>query len=330
MSNNVLLIGGAGYIGQHIAWALHDIGITVVVLDNLTTGSKDNLPPCELIIDDISTVDIDRLIEWRGGIDAIIHLAALTSVPESLEKPDLYFKINTIGTWHALELTRQLNADMFIFSSTAAVYGKPIELPVTESHPVHPFNTYGMSKLAAEMLIKDYCNIYGIRGIALRYFNVIGCDPELRTGDTRGITDNVVHQLMRCIDDPKAIFSIYGNDYDTPDGSPVRDFIHVSDIASAHIYAMKNIKNINDKFSVINVGYGKGYSIKELVNTLVEVAPKHFYPTIENSNRRIGDIEKIWADNKALLQLGWKPKFDDLTTMLKHSLDWHLFNDNKN
>ncbi|HEX6929641.1 MAG TPA: UDP-glucose 4-epimerase GalE [Gammaproteobacteria bacterium] len=320
-SRKVLLIGGAGYIGRHIAFALHDAGYELAVLDNLSTGSADHLPPHELWHADITDVALEQFDSLRGRVSAVIHLAALTSVPESMCNPEAYYRVNALGTLRALELAKRLGAGRFLFSSTAAVYGEPVDLPVTETHPLNPANPYGGSKLAAEMLMRDYCAAHGICGIAFRYFNVVGCDPQLRTGDTRGISDNLIHRLLACVDRDDAVFSIYGDDYDTPDGTPVRDFVHVVDIASAHLRMMEGPVP-EASFTTLNIGYGRGFSVREVLENLRQVARGRFNPVVQVQSRREGDVEQIWADNTALLAQGWRPGFEDVATLLAHSYQW--------
>lgn len=317
-----LLIGGAGYIGRHVAYALHDAGYSLAVLDDLSTGSPEYLPPHELWQGDITDVPFERLKSLHGEIETVIHLAALTSVPDSMRRPEAYYRVNTYGTLRALELASWLGARNFLFSSTAAVYGEPVRLPVDEAHPLVPSNPYGGSKMAAETLMHDYCVAHGMRGVAFRYFNVVGCDPALRTGDTRGISDNLVHRLLDCVDRKDAVFSVYGADYDTPDGTPVRDFVHVADIASAHLRMMETAADEGERFTILNIGYGRGFSVREVYEALRAVAPDRFKPDVRVESRREGDIGKIWADNSALLSYGWQPGFEDLSIMLEHSYRW--------
>jgi UDP-glucose 4-epimerase len=322
----VLLVGGAGYIGRHVAWQLHDVGIPVVILDDLSTGSRDFLPPCEFVEADITEMDAERMNPWIGKIRAVMHFAALTSAPESLERPADYYRINVGGTVRALDLASSLGADIFVFSSTAAVYGEPRELPVCESHPLNPQNPYGDSKVDAEKVVVDYCATNELTGVLLRYFNVAGSDPKLRTGDVRPPSGNLIHELLACIDREDAEFCIYGDDYETPDETARRDFVHVSDIASAHVYVVSHPQLLNGNAHIFNIGYGHAFSVREILDSFQRLVPERFKPEIRIQPRRPGDIAEIWADNAALQQLGWEPKLDDIDLILKHNVDWYLRN----
>lgn len=319
----VLLIGGAGYIGRHVAWQLHDAGYPLVILDNLSTGSRRFLPPCELIEADITSLEPSDMRRLRGRVHAVMHFAALTSAPESVTQPVAYYRNNVGGAVRALELTSFLGASVFVFSSTAAVYGEPEHLPVKESHPTHPQNPYGSSKLAAEMAVADCCQAYGITGVILRYFNVAGSDPDGRTGDMREPGGNLIHQLLRCVDREGEEFCIYGTDYYTPDGTPRRDFVHVSDVASAHVYMVRQPRRLDEAVNVFNIGYGHAFSVREILDTFRRLVPARYAPVIRDRARRSGDIAEIWADNTALRRLGWKPAHDDIVSILKEGIAWH-------
>lgn len=329
--DTVILVGGAGYIGRHVAWKLHDEGYQCVIIDDLSTGSKQFLPPCDFIEADITQLDEGSLRPWVGKVHAVMHFAALTSAPESVQKPASYYRVNVGGTVRALELASFLGTKIFVFSSTAAVYGEPSQLPVNESHPLQPQNPYGNSKKAAEMAVSDYCRAHGISGVLLRYFNVAGSDPDFRTGDMRPPSGNLIHQLLTCLDGKDREFQIFGDDYDTPDGTPRRDFVHVSDIASAHVYMMRNPEKVGDTVSAFNIGYGQPYSVREILEEFERLVPDRFAPTIRVQGRRPGDIAEIWSDNDALRRIGWQPEHDDIHRLLKDSIDWfwHLKSKNR-
>lgn len=323
---HVLLIGGAGYIGRHVAWQLHDAGIPVVILDDLSTGSRDYLPPCDFIEADIIRLDNSALAPWAGKVGAVMHFAALTSVPESLERPETYYRLNVGGTVRALELASFLGAGGFVFSSTAAVYGEPEYLPVTEAHPTRPQNPYGTSKLAAEMAVSDYCRAHGMTGVLLRYFNVAGSDPDRRTGDMREPGGNLIHQLLRCLDREGEEFCIYGTDYDTPDGTPRRDFVHVCDVAAAHTYVVQHPERLDRTVNTFNIGYGHPFSVREILDTFRSMVPERHAPRVREKPRRPGDIAEIWADSSALRALGWIPALDDIRAIIRDNVNWHLRN----
>lgn len=321
---HALLIGGAGYIGRHVGFELCDRGYHVSIVDNLSTGSPDYLPTTDLRVTDIVDMDFAEVEDLKGKVTDVVHLAALTSVPESVKNPSSFFRVNTHGTLRAAMLAGYLESENFTLSSTAAVYGEPEYNPVDEEHPLRPINPYGSSKLAGEVIGRELCKRMGIGYGVLRYFNVAGADPALRTGDMRPAGDNLAHKLLECIDGARSEkFEIYGSDYDTPDGTAVRDFVHVSDVASAHVCVLGKLQEDCVSSVVVNVGYGFGRSVGELVAALRRIAPDRFCVDATQAARRPGDPSAVWASSDQLHSLGWRAKYDCIERIFETELAWH-------
>ena len=322
MNMRVLVTGGAGYIGSHVVKALGEKGYNILVYDNLSTGHKELVLYGELVIGDIADITVlDRVIEDFKP-DAVMHFAASIQVHESVKKPFKYYRNNTINTFSLVELLLKKKIRHFIFSSTAAVYGTPESTePVSELSLLKPINPYGASKMAVEYMLRDLSPVEkDFNYISLRYFNVAGADQEGRIGQQY---HEATHLITRCLKAAKAEISrleIYGTDYSTPDGTCIRDYIHVDDIAEAHIVALEYLfkKSISDIF---NCGYGHGYSVREVVKTAKEVTGVDF--PVEEAGRRAGDPPYLVADNtKIREELGWKPKHDDLSYIVKTAWNW--------
>lgn len=321
LREKVLLIGGAGYIGRHIAFELLDANFDVVILDNLSSGSLEYLPECEFFEADILTIDFHRLKHLIGKVSAVIHLAALTDAAESVLHPSIYYRINVCGTVRATELAKYLDSKVFLLSSTAAVYGDPLRLPIDEEHPLRPINPYGSSKLAAEEVVRQFGALRDIKIGIVRYFNVAGADPNGRTGDLRKKGENVVHKLLDLVDQD-GVFEIFGSDFSTPDGSATRDYVHVSDIARAHIYVMSALGTDAAKDIIVNVGYGVPVSVRELVDSFRKLVGARFIARVEVKGRRVGDVGESVADNSRILGLGWRPLYAGTEFILKTALGW--------
>lgn len=330
LPGSVLLIGGAGYIGRHIAFELIDNGHDVVILDNLSTGSDQYLPDCPLMVEDILDVQFEHLSGMRGRIEGVIHLAALTDAAESVNKPEAYLRANVYGAIRAIDLASYLGARSFVFSSTAAVYGEPEYLPIDESHPTLPQNPYGWSKLAAEVCLRQQAADSRISLAILRYFNVAGADPELRTGDMREKGENVIHKLMAALKGRNKEFRIFGSDYSTKDGTAVRDYIHVSDLASAHVKALSAIRAGSVRSPLVcNVGYGCPITVKQLVDEFLCQTYEVFGANVVFSDRRPGDVAKSYAENQAITELGWRPRHDALSEIVSSALAWQRIIDRR-
>lgn len=317
----VLVTGGAGYIGSHVVWTLLERGHEAIVLDNLSTGKKENLPENVTFYEgDIGDPTFLINVFKREKIDAVMHFAGLIVVPESIDNPIDYYRANCSYT---LELIRQCidaNVKKFIFSSTAAVYGMPERIPVTEDMVTQPINPYGWSKLMVEQYLHDTAFAHDFNYIALRYFNVAGADPQGRTGQS---TPNATHLIKIACETALAKrdkMYVYGDDYKTPDGTCVRDYIHVSDLAEAHAQALDYLEK-SDESHVFNCGYGHGFSVKEVLSSVEKVHGATL--NVEQGERRAGDSDALVANSDALrTALGWVPKYDNLDFIVKTALEW--------
>ena len=319
---SVLITGGAGYIGAHMVWECIDHGEDVVVLDNLITGFDWAVSPnAKLVIGDVGDrALVERTIK-ENNVDTIVHFAGSVVVPESLEKPLKYYENNTSRTRTLLETAVRCGIEQFIFSSTAAVYEAPTSLKaVDETAPLVPASPYGMSKLMSETMIRHVADAHGMRYVMLRYFNVAGADPTGRAGlSTRGAT-HVMKLACEAATGKRPHFEVYGSDYDTPDGSALRDFIHVSDLANAHYVALQFLRDGGRKFTG-NAGYSKGHSVLDVIDAVKRVSGNDF--DVQMKDRRKGDIPAIVADaSRMMSRLNWKPKYEDLDTIVRHALAW--------
>lgn len=318
----VLITGGAGYIGSHMVWECIDHGEDVVVLDNLVTGFDWAVAPmAKLVVGDIGDRALVESTIRDNNIDTIVHFAGSVVVPESIEKPLKYYENNTSRTRTLLETAVRCGIKQFIFSSTAAVYAAPKTLtPVDETAPLIPSSPYGESKLMSETMIRDVADAHGMRYVMLRYFNVAGSDPAGRTGlSTRGAT-HVMKLACEAATGKRDHFEVYGTDYDTTDGSAMRDFIHVSDLANAHYVALQFLREGGLKFTC-NAGYSQGSSVFDVVDAVKRVSGTDF--EVRHMPRRKGDIPAIVADaSRMMRRLHWKPRFADLDTIVQHALAW--------
>ena len=318
----ILITGGAGYIGSHMAWACADRGDDVVVIDNLATGFRWAVPPQARFVEgDIGDIDLVMRTIAENDIDTVVHFAGSVVVPESLREPLKYYDNNTGRTRALLEAVTKAGVERFVFSSTAAVYAAPPTLePVDELSPLAPATPYGRSKLMSEEMVRDVALATGLRYVMLRYFNVAGADPRGRTGlSTTGAT-HVMKLACEAATGKREAFQVYGTDYDTPDGSAIRDFIHVSDLADAHCVAVDFLRDGGRKFTG-NAGYSRGASVFEVIDAVKRLSGTDF-PVVE-ADRRIGDIPAIVADaGRMRHRLSWKPKFNDLDAIIRHALAW--------
>ncbi len=316
-----LVTGGAGYIGSHMVLSLLDAGEKVVVLDNLSTGFRWAIPAgVELVVGDFGDEDLVTELLARHEIDAIIHFAAKIVVPESVAQPLSYYLNNTAKARTLIDCAVDMGVKNFIFSSTAAVYGEPQQNPVTETETLKPMSPYGRSKLMVEWMLEDTAKAHGLRYVVLRYFNVAGADPKGRTGQSTPEATHLIKVAVQTALGQRNGMEVFGTDYPTPDGSCLRDYIQVSDLAQAHMDALNYLRAGGDSLTC-NCGYQRGYSVLEVVDVVKKVAGVDFQVKI--SGRRPGDPAAIVAANSRIKStLNWQPKHDDLEQIVQQALDW--------
>ncbi len=316
----ILVTGGAGYIGSHMVKLLGEKGFEVLTIDNLSEGNARAVLYGELQVLDLLNYKAleDILLDFKP--EAVIHFAAKVKVPESVEKPLLYYENNFWGTINLLQAMQRVGTKYLIFSSTAAVYGIPKTIPVKESDPTEPINPYGWSKLFAERAIKDFSSTTDLKYAILRYFNVAGADPEGKIGQ---VSKNPTHLILRAVKVATGqipYLEVFGTDYDTPDGTCIRDFIHVMDLCEAHLRALEYLIDGGDS-DTFNVGYGRGYSVLEVINKVKEISGVDF--KVVYKDRRKGDPPALVADNRKLIEiLKWQPKYDNLDFIVETAINW--------
>ena len=318
----VLVTGGAGYIGSHAVLALLDAGWPVVVIDNLTTGFRWAVPEAVTFAEgDIGDQAlVGRLIE-EHGIKAAIHFAGSIVVPESVSDPLKYYENNTVKSRSLIESAVKGGVRHFIFSSTAATYGIPDRVPISEDQHTQPINPYGWSKLMTERMLQDVAAAHPLNFCALRYFNVAGADPEGRSGQSTAGATHLIKVAVEAAIGKRSHVSVFGTDYDTPDGTGIRDYIHVSDLAAAHVDALEKLIAEPEASHILNCGYGRGFSVLEVLDAVDRVTNMRIERRIEG--RRPGDPDALVADNARILAtLPWRPRLDDLDVIVDHALAW--------
>jgi UDP-glucose 4-epimerase len=320
MGGTVLVTGGAGYIGSHVVRQLGERGERVVVLDDLSTGRRDAVLHGQLVVGSAADARLVRELMQEHRVEAVLHFAASTVVPESMEQPLGYYANNTLATHTLLEACAEHGVEAFLFSSTAAVYGIPDSAPVAEDAPTRPINPYGRSKLASEWMIADLAQASPLRHVTLRYFNVAGCDPEGRIGQSNPDAHLLIKLACQAALGRRDHLAIYGTDYPTRDGTGVRDYIHVEDLADAHLRALDHLRAGGESM-VLNVGYGHGATVREVIDTVRRVHGADF--PVRETGRRPGDPPASIAGAEAIrYRLGWQPRFDDLELIVRTALDW--------
>src|SRR5215213_8395789 len=324
----VLVTGGAGYIGSHLVQALAEAGESVVVIDNLSTGFSTFLPEgVPLFIGDAGDENLVEGVIRTRGVKSIIHFAGSAEVPELMRYPLAYYHNNTVTTRSLLDAAVSSGVSRFIFSSTAAVYGNPNQVPVSEDAPTRPTSPYGSSKLMCEIMLHDLASAHDMKYVVLRHFNVAGADPQARIGlASVGATD-LLKIAVEAATGQRAKIDVFGTDYPTPDGSCIRDFIHVSDLAQAHRSALSYLRGGSGSIT-LNCGYGRGYSVLETIEAVRRVSMRNF--AVSYAPRRPGDIMTMVADTDRIhATLDWTPHYDNLEIIAAHALAWEekLFRD---
>ncbi len=318
----VLVTGGAGYIGSHVVKALGERGHEVLVVDNLSKGHKKAVLYGKLVVADLEDKSTLDVIFKEFKPDAVMHFAAFIEVGESVREPLKYYRNNTVSTINLLEVMLKNDVNRFIFSSTAAVYGNPEKIPIPETELLKPINPYGQSKAFVERILQDFYSSYGFRYVSLRYFNAAGAEPEGRIGESHNPETHLIPLVLKTAKGERKSIKIFGTDYPTPDGTAIRDYIHVLDLADAHILALEYLLE-GEESSVFNLGYGLGYSVKEVIETAKKVTGIDFL--VEEAERRPGDPPVLVADNTKIKKvLKWEPKYDDLEFIIKTAWNWEL------
>lgn len=321
----VLVVGGAGYIGSYMSKILQLKGYEVVVLDNLRTGHAESVKYGNLIIGDLSDTNLLEQIFKDHDFDCVLHFAAFSLVGESVIKPSVYYRNNVANTLNLLDVMLRNKTEHFIFSSTAATFGEPQYSPIDEAHPQSPINPYGSSKLMVERILKDYAEAYGLNSVCLRYFNACGADPDGELGEMHDPESHLIPLVLQAASGRRDNISIYGTDYDTKDGTCIRDYIHIDDLCSAHLLAMDAL--MKSKLSgacAFNLGNGDGFTVKEVIATSKFIVAADGYDIdVIDAPKRCGDPAILVADaSEAKSTLGWTPKYAELDQIIRHAWHW--------
>lgn len=317
----ILIVGGAGYIGSHLNKEINKRGYETVIFDNLSYGHEEFVKWGTFERGDLGNIDDIKSILNKYPIEAVMHFAAFTYVGESVKDPQKYYLNNVKNTLNLLQAMLEENVKQFIFSSTCATYGNPVEIPITENHPQNPINPYGRGKLIVEQILKDYNAAYGLNYASLRYFNAAGADPDGDVGELHDPETHLIPLILDVAAGKRENVKIFGTDYDTPDGTCIRDYIHVTDLADAHILALKYLQD-NQKSDVFNLGNGNGFSVKEVIETAREITGNEIKAV--EAERRQGDPPiLIGSSHKAKEVLKWKPKYGDLSQIVETAWNWH-------
>lgn len=319
---NVLVTGGAGYIGSHVVEELTANGYTPIVYDNFSTGHVDAVSDkVQLIEGDIHDFNFLKHILGEYEIDGVLHFAASSQVGESMVNPGKYYYNNVAGTLGLLDAMREAGVEQLVFSSTAAVYGEPAQVPITEDMPLQPTNVYGRTKLMIEKMMEDYSHAYGLRYVALRYFNAAGASLLGNIGEDHRPETHLIPLIIQAALGQRESVSIFGTDYPTPDGTCLRDYIHVKDLASAHVLAMDHLRNGGD-CRTYNLGTENGFSVREIIDAVKKVTGRNF--TVKEEVRRAGDPAKLIASSEKIKkELHWEPKHSQIEEIVETAWRWH-------
>ncbi len=314
---NILVIGGAGYIGSHMVKLLGERGCAVTTLDDLSSGHRDAVLTGDFVQGDMADTELLRGLFAGRKYDAVMHFASFIEVGESVREPAKYYRNNVANTLALLAAMREAGVDRFIFSSTAAIFGTPQYVPIDERHPRAPINPYGRTKNMVEDVLGDYERAYGLRSVCLRYFNAAGADPDGKLGERHDPESHLIPLALQAASGRRAGLSVYGTDYDTPDGTCIRDYVHVSDLCEAHWLALESLR-AGAVSQAYNLGNGNGFSVLEVIETAKKVTGVDF--AVKHEARRAGDPPRLVADSSAIkAKLGWSPRYADLDTIIAHA-----------
>ena len=317
---NLLIIGGAGYIGSHMVKRLLASKHSVTILDNLSTGYRDAVLGGKFIQGDIADRALLNKVFSEHKLDAVLHFASFIQVGESVKKPDIYYQNNLTNTQNLLNAMNAAGVKKFIFSSTAAIFGEPNYTPIDEAHPKIPINPYGRSKWMVEQILEDYDHAYGLKSVCLRYFNAAGADPDGVLGERHEPESHLIPILLQVASGRRLRASVYGTDYPTPDGTCIRDYVHVMDLCEAHIAALDYLQDHNQSWR-FNLGNGNGFSVAQVIKAVESVTGKTL--AIDYAERRLGDSAVLVADSTlARTTLGWMPQYGDLETIVQHAWEF--------
>ena len=316
----ILVIGGAGYIGSHMVKCLLQHGEDVLIMDTLEKGHRDAIVGGKFIEGDLRRADDLKRVFGKHDIESVMHFAAYASVGDSVKNPSTYYENNVVGCYALLEAMRAHKINKLIFSSSAAVYGEPNTVPIPEVHPKNPTNPYGETKWVMEKMLQWYGGAYGIRSISLRYFNAAGADPDGQIGEDHEPEEHLIPVALLALLGKRDKLKIFGTDWPTPDGTCIRDFIHVNDLAEAHFLAVQALRK-GASTNAYNLGNGHGYSVKEVIHSVEKVTGKPV--PFEAAPRRAGDPARLVASSDRIKsELGWKPQYPELETIITHAWNW--------
>lgn len=323
---NILVVGGAGYIGSHMAKYLAGHGYRPIVLDNLVCGHKQAAKYGPFFEGSMNDRELLSRIFANHPVAAVMHFAAFCYVGESVKEPAKYYRNNIADTLQLLELMLENRVDKFIFSSSCAVYGEPVETPISEDHPKNPINPYGRTKLVVEQMLEDFQQAYGLKSVPLRYFNAAGADPDGELGEDHDPETHLIPLVLKTALGQRSHVSIFGNDYPTPDGTCIRDYIHIEDLAQAHLLALDRL--LSDlPGEAYNLGNATGHSVRQVIETARRVTGRDI--PVRIIDRRSGDpAVLISSSDRAIRALGWQPRFPDLETIIETAWNWHKKNPN--
>ncbi len=317
----ILVCGGAGYVGSHVNKELHGAGYETIVFDNLVYGHREAVKWGTLVEGDLANLhDIEKIFQ-KYQIDAVFHFAAFAYVGESVVEPEKYYENNVVNTLNLLKVMKRYGCDKIIFSSTCATYGEPECVPITEDMPQNPINPYGASKLMVERILKDYHKAYGLNYIVLRYFNAAGADPDGEIGESHDPETHLIPLVLDAAGGSSPYIKVFGEDYDTEDGSCIRDYIHVKDLAVAHLLALYHLENGKES-GCFNLGNEKGTSVFEVIESAKKITGHKI--AVVPEGRRTGDPAKlVGSSERARNSLGWQPVYADIDEIVKHAWYWH-------